>query len=252
MQEQPDSFAEAAIPTIQNMTLANRFAEPKCAGDASPYVGGWRNCEIGDDQSISLQVGSRQRHAAAMKAETDPAEDHMPDYMFLTANLSEGLQLGYSIWQNESDLDRESAKFDTLKQGTISLLYRPPATALTEALDLRTDGRSPCKFGASYSPRYFDLKRLGTARNKTLFKANCDWQPVEGLTLSAGGNVYPFPDQQQPWNSDFEYAIEYEVSDEFKIGYKDISGNRFPWNRTKDGTPIWYGGQLWASFKKTF
>ncbi|MEN3794577.1 hypothetical protein [Fulvimarina sp. MAC3] len=248
----PANFAEASSPAIRELTRSARFPAPFCAGDTSPYVGGWKSCKIADDQSISLQVGSQQKHASAIAAVKDPADHHMPDYLFLTANLNESLQLGYSLWQNDSDLGRESAKWDALKSGSFSAYYRPPASALTEALDTRTDGLSPCKFGASYAPRFFDLKRLGTARNKALFKMKCDWKPTERLTLSASVNVYPFPEQQQPWNSDFEYKIEYKVTDELKVGFTDFSGNRFPWKRTKDETPIWYGGKLWASFKRTF
>ena len=105
-----------------------------------------------------------------------------------------------------------------------------------------------CHIAAAVSPRYFDEKTNGDRSGKVSTQANCGYTPLPGLTLRFGVLFFPIPGQQQPWDPDFIYTVDYQVTDDISVGYANYTGNRWPWHKDT-GTGAIGAGALHANYR---
>ena len=85
-----------------------------------------------------------------------------------------------------------------------------------------------CGLFSGYSLRYFDNASNQDKRGKKVMSLGCFVQVTPALSFRANLNDYLESAQQQPWDPDYTYALEYKIGDKISLGYSNYSGNRFP------------------------
>ena len=239
-----------ALPLIAGIP---DYSVPLCAGKTiSPFSGGYKGCEIGPEHALALQIGSHDEITAERRLRYASSYAYMPDVFSLNVDILDGLSMGYSLRQEDGDVFRDSVGFEEMKRGSFKMKYKVPFEPRLTLSDDPDVGAAQCTLGASYAPEYFNLAEIGYAKHKTTLHFGCNMEPIDNLRLMFNTNIFPIAGQQQPWDSDFVYSLNYKIGDHFEVGFSDYTGNRFPWRGQEGDSNFFDGGLLTARYKRKF
>ncbi len=124
-------------------------------------------------------------------------------------------------------------KITPFREGTYHLRWKfLVPEVLSRPFLLEPKKKVPCQIGYNLTPDYSDNQGR-KRKNKRTVSLGCSLPIYAGLKLSLTLLHYPDINQQQPWNPDYTYEIQYSDPSlgGFSISYKNYAGNRYPWRR---------------------
>lgn len=124
-------------------------------------------------------------------------------------------------------------QFTPYSEGTyhLSWKFRIPQV-LARPFLLEPESPVSCQVAYNYTPRYRDNNGIPHWGKRT-FNLGCAIPVFAGISFRFNLLHYPDIRQQQPWNPDYTYEVQYNTQalGGFSIAYKNYSGNRYPWRR---------------------
>jgi hypothetical protein len=199
--------------------------------------------------------GLNLRATAIFYPRPDQQQPWDPDIVYSIAyQITGDLSLEYGNYTgNRWPWHRDRDATGSVLGGSLRLNYKLPVP--TDLFGELKPGESPpldCSASVGVAPRYFDNASLEDKSGKTQLFLSCGYTGIPRLTLRGTAIFYPIASQQQPWDPDFVYVVNYKVTDEISLEYANYTGNRWPWHDDPDATGTVLGGSFRLTYKLPF
>jgi hypothetical protein len=181
-----------------------------------------------------------------------------PDFVYnLTydARWLRGMSLTYANYDANRLLPRGDQVVTHVDRGVVSLSFAPqvpdPLRRLVR-ID-RTSGFHP-RLAYDVIPTYFDSSTGDFRHGKHRVGVGAYIHAFGGWFVAASAHVYPDPERQQPWDSDYAYVFGYSRGwpDRVTIQYANYTGTRFPWRTPTPGTGRFGHGTVSVAWARRF
>lgn len=248
---------------------------PAGSAEAAPASKGWpHDCSVSagytpryfDNDSLKDRSGKSQfflscgvtplpglnlRLTAIGYPFADQQQPWDPDFVYSIAyQLTNDLSIEYGNYTgNRWPWHPEDDATGSVLGGSLRLNYKLPVPV--DLFGELKPGEAPpldCSASVGVAPRYFDNASLSDKSGKTQLFLSCGYTGIPRLALRGTAIFYPIASQQQPWDPDFVYVVNYKVTDEISFEYANYTGNRWPWHDDPDATGTVLGG----SFRLTY
>ncbi|WP_306770225.1 peptidoglycan-binding protein [Mycobacterium sp. KBS0706] len=199
--------------------------------------------------------GLNLRTTAIFYPRPDQQQPWDPDFVYSIAyQITGDLSIEYGNYTgNRWPWHKDDDATGSVLGGSLRLNYKLPIPA--DLFGELKPGESPsldCSASIGVAPRYFDNASLEDKSGKTQLFLSCGYTGIPRLTLRGTAIFYPIASQQQPWDPDFVYVVNYKVTDEIALEYANYTGNRWPWHDDPDATGTMLGGSFRLTYQLPF